>query len=83
MGEDYLFNSGLPVYVYRLANVFGKWCRPNYNSAAATFCYNIANGLPIEIRDKNYVVHYNYVDDVCYEFIIVIVGKVKLSNEIL
>ena len=38
MGEDYLLSSGLPVYVYRLANVFGKWCRPNYNSAAATFC---------------------------------------------
>ena len=43
MGEDYLLNSGLPVYVYRLANAFGKWCRPNYNSACATFCYNIAH----------------------------------------
>ena len=52
MGEDYLFASGLPVYIYRLANVFGKWCRPNYNSACATFCYNIAHELPIEIRDR-------------------------------
>ena len=49
MGEDYLFNSGLEVYIFRLANVFGKWCRPNYNSASATFCYNIANNLPIEM----------------------------------
>ena len=72
MGEDYLFNSRLPVYVYRLANVFGKWCRPNYNSACATFCYNIANNLPIEIRDRNYVVHYNYIDDICNEFLRVV-----------
>lgn len=68
MGEDYLFHSRLPVYVYRLANVFGKWCRPNYNSACATFCYNIANNLPIQIRDRDYVVHFNYVDDICDEF---------------
>ena len=72
MGEDYLFSSGLPVYVYRLANVFGKWCRPNYNSAAATFCYNIAHNLEISIRDREYVVHYNYVDDIVDEFIRVI-----------
>lgn len=72
MGEDYLLNSGLPVYVYRLANVFGKWCRPNYNSASATFCYNIANNLPIQIRDREYIVHYNYIDDICDEWIKVI-----------
>ena len=72
MGEDYLFNSKLPVYVYRLANVFGKWCRPNYNSAAATFCYNIAHDLPIQIRDRDYVVNYNYVTDIVNEFIRVI-----------
>ena len=72
MGEDYLFSSGLPVYVYRLANVFGKWCRPNYNSACATFCYNIAHNLEISIRDRKYVVHFNYVDDIVDEFIRVI-----------
>ena len=83
MGEDYLFNSGLPVYVYRLANVFGKWCRPNYNSAAATFCYNIAHELPIEIRDRNYVVHYNYVDDIVDEFIRAVKGEVKPSDKVL
>ena len=72
MGEDYLLSSGLPVYIYRLNNVFGKWCRPNYNSACATFCYNIAHNLPIEIRDREYVVHYNYIDDIVNEFIKVI-----------
>ncbi len=69
MAEDYLLDCGLPVNVFRLANVFGKWCRPNYNSAAATFCYNIAHGLEIQIRDPNYVVHFNYVDDIVDEFI--------------
>lgn len=72
LGEDYLFASGLPVYVFRLANVFGKWCRPNYNSAAATFCYNIAHNLPIQIRDREYVVHYNYVEDIVNTFIDII-----------
>ena len=84
MGEDYLLNSGLPVYVYRLANVFGKWCRPNYNSAAATFCYNIAHGLEISIRDREYVVHYNYVDDIADEFLRVLSCDCKSgSKEIL
>ena len=69
MGEDYLLNSNAPVYVYRLANVFGKWCRPNYNSACATFCYNIAHNLPIQIRDREYVVHFNYVEDIVNEFL--------------
>ena len=72
MGEDFLLNSNFPVYVYRLANVFGKWCRPNYNSAAATFCYNIAHDLEIQIRDREYVVHYNYVEDIVNEFLRVV-----------
>ena len=72
LAEDYLFASGLPVYVYRLANAFGKWCRPNYNSACATFCYNIAHELPITVRDREYVVHFNYIDDIVEEFIKVI-----------
>ena len=83
MGEDFLLNSTLPVYVYRLANVFGKWCRPNYNSAAATFCYNVAHNLEIQIRDRNYVVHYNYIDDIVDEFvkIISLIGELTiLSN---
>ena len=83
MGEDYLLNSGLPVYVFRLANVFGKWCKPNYNSASATFCYNIAHNLPIQIRDRDYVVHYNYVDDIVQTFLKVVEGDKKGSKEIL
>ena len=74
--EDYLFESGLPVYVYRLANAFGKWCRPNYNSACATFCYNIAHNLEIQIRDREYIVHYNYINDIVDEFV-----RVVESNE--
>mgnify|MGYP003311115332 CR=1 FL=1 len=83
MAEDLLFKSGLPVYVFRLANVFGKWCRPNYNSAAATFMYNIAKGLPIEIRDPNYVVHYNYVEDIVNTFVRCIDGEIKASEDVL
>ena len=83
MGEDYLLNSGLPVYVYRLANAFGKWCRPNYNSACATFCYNIAHNLPIQIRDREYVVHFNYVEDICKTFLKDIDGDRKGNKEIL
>lgn len=84
LAEDYLFSSSLPVYVYRLHNVFGKWIKPNYNSAVGTFCYNIANNLPIEIRDREYVVHYNYIDDICDEFLRVINSKEhKGSKDIL
>ena len=83
MGEDFLLESGLPVFVFRLANVFGKWCRPNYNSAAATFMYNIAHNLPIEIRDRNYVVHYNYVEDIVNTFLDCVNGKIKPSKNIL
>lgn len=82
MGEDYVFASNLPSYVFRLSNVFGKWCRANYNSAAATFMYNIAHNLPIEIRDRNYVVHYNYVDDIVNTFIKCVNNEIKPSKEI-
>lgn len=83
MGEDYLFCSDLPVYVYRLYNVFGKWCRPNYNSACATFCYNIAHELPIQIRDRDYVVHFNYIDDIVEDFLrVILFNEHKGSKEI-
>lgn len=72
-GEDLMFDYGLkngvPVYVYRLPNVFGKWCRPNYNSAVATFCNNIANDLPIQINDPSVQMKLVYVDDVVDSFI--------------
>ena len=65
--EDAVFaygeRTGAPVYVYRFANVFGKWCRPNYNSAVATWCHNIAHGLPIEVRDPKATVTLIYIDD--------------------
>ena len=65
--------TGAPVYVYRLANVFGKWCRPNYNSAVATWVYNIARDLPIMVRDPEATVTLVYIDDVVRSF----VGKVE------
>ncbi len=65
--------TGAPVYVYRLANVFGKWCRPNYNSAVATWVYNIARDLPIMVRDTEATVTLVYIDDVVRSF----VGKVE------
>ena len=72
-GEDLLFTygqeTGSRVLVYRLPNVFGKWCRPNYNSAVATFCHNIAHGLPIKVNDPNVMMNLVYIDDVVSEFI--------------
>lgn len=59
----------VPVHVFRLPNVFGKWCRPNYNSAVATFCHNIARGLPIQVNDPAAPVTLVYVDDVVERFI--------------
>lgn len=61
--------TGNPAYIFRLPNVFGKWCRPNYNSAVATFCHNVARGLPITIRDENALLTLVYVDDVIDSFI--------------
>ena len=65
--EDAVFaygeKTGAPVFVYRFANVFGKWCRPNYNSAVATWCHNIAHDLPIQVRDPNATVTLIYIDD--------------------
>ena len=62
-------SHGVPVHVFRLPNVFGKWARPNYNSAVATFCYNIAHGLPIEIRDPAAPLSLIYIDDLVARFI--------------
>jgi len=60
--------EGNPVYICRLANVFGKWSRPNYNSAVATFCHNVANDLPLQIHDEDAVIRLVYVDDVVETF---------------
>ena len=61
--------TGAPVHVFRLPNVFGKWCRPNYNSAVATFCHNIARGLPITVNDPAAPLRLVYIDDVVDAFI--------------
>lgn len=78
-GEDLIFEYGkdnnVHVLVYRLPNVFGKWCKPNYNSVIATFCNNIANDLPIQVNDRNHIMNLVYIDDVIKEIINAIYGK--------
>ena len=84
-GEDLMFEyekeTGAKSIIYRLPNVFGKWCRPNYNSAVATFCNNIANDLPITVNDPNVVMNLVYIDDVVEEFISALEGKVHKEGE--
>lgn len=64
--------TGSPVYIFRLPNVFGKWCRPNYNSAVATFCHNIAHDLPIQVNDPAAPLRLVYVDDVVAAFLAIL-----------
>ena len=78
-GEDAFFEyssrTGAPVLVYRFPNLFGKWCRPNYNSAVATFCNNIANDLPITVNDPAVELELLYIDDLVDEMMLAAVGK--------
>lgn len=78
-GEDLMFDyakeTGAKVLVYRFPNVFGKWCRPNYNSAVATFCNNIANDLPITISNRENVLNLVYIDDLVNEMIAALKGE--------
>jgi UDP-2-acetamido-2,6-beta-L-arabino-hexul-4-ose reductase len=78
-GENLLKNygkeTGAKVIIYRFPNLFGKWCRPNYNSAVATFCYNIARNLPITITDPKIELTLAYIDDVIDEFKCAICGN--------
>jgi Nucleoside-diphosphate-sugar epimerases len=71
----YSRETGTEVYIYRLPGVFGKWCRPNYNSVIATFCHNIANDLPIQVNDPAFVIRLVYIDDVVKEFLSALAGK--------
>lgn len=66
---DYSNETGAPVKIYRFPNLFGKWCRPNYNSAVATFCNNIANDLPIQVNDPSVELELLYIDDLVFEMI--------------
>lgn len=69
MVKQWASEGNRPVYMYHLTNVFGKWCRPNYNSIIATLCYNISHGLPIQIDDPNKKLNLSYIDDVMDSFI--------------
>ena len=84
-GEELLFNYskefGAKVLVYRFPNIFGKWCRPNYNSAVATFCNNIANDLPIIVNDRNTELNLVYIDDVISELINALSGNENRVGE--
>ena len=78
-GENLLFKyakeTGAKVLIYRFPNLFGKWCKPNYNSAVATFCYNIANDLPITVNDPSVELELLYIDDLVQEMIAALQGK--------
>ena len=78
-GEDlflkYQEETGAKVLIYRFPNLFGKWCRPNYNSAVATFCNNIANDLPIQVNDPNVELELLYIDDLVNEMLLALEGK--------
>jgi UDP-2-acetamido-2,6-beta-L-arabino-hexul-4-ose reductase len=78
-GEDLFFGyaegTGATVYIYRFPNLFGKWCRPNYNSAVATFCNNIANDLPIQVNDRAIELTLLYIDDLVDEMFNILKGQ--------
>lgn len=78
-GEELLLSygkeTGADVLIYRLPNVFGKWCRPNYNSAIATFCYNVSHDLPIQVNDRAIQLTLVYVDDVVDELVRALEGN--------
>lgn len=78
-GEELFFKyaneTGAKVLVYRFPNLFGKWCKPNYNSVIATFCNNIANGLPIQVNDRNTELELVYIDDLINEMLDALEGK--------
>ena len=72
---DYAKETGAKVLVYRFPNLFGKWCKPNYNSVVATFCNNIANDLPIQVNDRNTELELLYIDDLVEEMLLCLESK--------
>lgn len=72
---DYAADTGAKVLVYRFPNLFGKWCRPNYNSAVATFCHNMANDLPITVNDRATELELLYIDDLVNELLDALEGR--------
>ena len=83
-GEDLIFaygkETGAKTFVYRFPNVFGKWCKPNYNSAVATFCHNIARELPVQVNDPETLMKLVYIDDVVEELIGAMEGQENRKN---
>lgn len=83
-GEELFFQyaeeTGAKVLVYRFPNLFGKWCRPNYNSAVATFCHSIANDLPIQVNDRAVELELLYIDDLVEEMLDALEGKAHRCN---
>lgn len=84
-GEELMFEyskeTGAKVLVYRFPNLFGKWCRPNYNSVVATFCNNIANGLPIQVNDPSVMLNLVYIDDVVDQLIGCLTGDEYMEGK--
>ncbi|MBU3194440.1 capsular polysaccharide biosynthesis protein CapF [Clostridium algidicarnis] len=78
---EYSKETGAKVLIYRFPNVFGKWSKPNYNSAVATFCYNIAHELPIQVNDTSVIMNLVYIDDVLNELINAMEGKGNKVDE--
>ena len=82
-GEELFFayarQTGAKVLVYRFPNLFGKWCRPNYNSAVATFCHNIANDLPIQVSDPTVELELLYIDDLVEEMMCALFNQTSIS----
>ncbi len=83
-GEELLFQyqreTDAKVYVFRFPNVFGKWSKPNYNSAIATFCYNISHDLPITVNDPNTELHLAYIDDVAEALVALLDGEMTMEG---
>lgn len=77
---DYAAETGAKVLVYRFPNLFGKWCRPNYNSAVATFCYNMAHDLPIQVNDPATELELLYIDDLVSEMLDALEGHAHRCN---
>ncbi|QDF67638.1 SDR family oxidoreductase [Shewanella sp. SNU WT4] len=77
--EEYGKSTNSPYYIYRFPNVFGKWCRPNYNSFVATFCHNIINDLDVTINDPLAPVNLVYIDDVCHGLISLLDGSKSIG----
>ena len=68
-------SHGIPIHIFRLPNVFGKWCKPNYNSVVATFCHNIARDMPIHVNDPDTPLTLVYIDDVIERFVMLMTGS--------